>query len=184
MPADFTGHISEFLIEQLQNWSAGQTAARQILRSVNDRGLQPSKNPDGPILIHPGSGAARKNWPPEKFLQLIEKLRADGRAVKSVLGEVELEQWPKELISRYESINEVVRPKNLLELFAQLAAASAFVGNDSGPSHLAGILGLPTVSIFGGTSNPVHWKPLGPRVRVLQEPLEHLDVDSVVTALG
>jgi ADP-heptose:LPS heptosyltransferase len=54
----------------------------------------------------------------------------------------------------------------LLDLLDELASASAFVGNDSGPGHLAGIIGVPTVSIFGA-SDPVRWRPLGPKVNVI-----------------
>ncbi len=46
---------------------------------------------------------------------------------------------------------EVRRPATLLDLLAEVAAAGQFVGNDSGPAHLAGILGVPTLSLFGPT---------------------------------
>ena len=63
-----------------------------------------------------------------------------------------------------------------------VTGAGVFVGNDSGPGHLAGILGLPTVSLFGPTA-PSRWKPLGPRVTVIRkQPLEALGVDDVFAA--
>jgi len=183
VPDDFAGHISEFLIEQLATWPAAQTAARQILNSVNDRCILSSRSQNGPILIHPGSGAARKNWPAENFLQLAEQLRNDGRAVKVLLGDVELEQWPAELVNRFKAVAEVATPKSLTELFSQISSGSALIGNDSGPSHLAGILGLPTVCLFGPTSKPARWKPLGPRVKVVSGALEELEVRAVCDAL-
>ena len=48
---------------------------------------------------------------------------------------------------------------------ALVESASNFVGNDSGPCHLASMLGIPTDAFFRST-NPMVWKPLGPRVRV------------------
>ncbi|HEX4797147.1 MAG TPA: glycosyltransferase family 9 protein [Humisphaera sp.] len=182
MPEGFVGHVTEFLNEQLSAWPAAQTAAVQILRSINERGLLAIPNSTGPVVIHPGSGAARKNWPPEKFAQLCERLRKDGRDARVILGEVELEQWPPALIAQLESSAQVLRPKNLLELHDHISAAKVFVGNDSGPTHLAGILGIPTVAIFGPTSNPVRWKPLGPRVRIVSGELNELPVDAVYTA--
>jgi heptosyltransferase-3 len=182
-PDDFAGHITDFLIEQLATWPAAQTAARQILRSVNDRGILSLRNPNGPFLIHPGSGAARKNWPPERFLQLVEQLRGAGRSVKVLLGDVELEQWPADLVGRFKAAAGVATRGSLVELFAQISSGSAFIGNDSGPSHLAGILGIPTICLFGPTSKLARWKPLGPRVNVMSASLEELNVMSVDQAL-
>jgi hypothetical protein len=53
------------------------------------------------------------------------------------------------------------------DLVALLAGARAFVGNDAGPSHLAALLGTPTVAVFGPTSASV-WRPQGPDVQVVQ----------------
>jgi ADP-heptose:LPS heptosyltransferase len=56
---------------------------------------------------------------------------------------------------------------SVVQVAQRLAAAAAFVGNDSGPTHLAAMLGLPTVALFGGGDAAV-FGPLGPRVMVLQ----------------
>ena len=63
-----------------------------------------------------------------------------------------------------------------------------FVGNDSGTTHLAAMLGAPTVALFGPT-DPAVWAPTGPRVRVLGggDPTAVVDVAAVgaaVLALG
>ena len=50
-----------------------------------------------------------------------------------------------------------------------MAKARGFFGHDSGLSHLAGVLGLPTVAIFG-TTDPGVWAPNGPDVRVVRAP--------------
>jgi heptosyltransferase III len=84
-----------------------------------------------------------------------------------VLGEVEQERWTREDVDALAAVGEVRQPATLLELAEALTGASAFVGNDSGPGHLAGVLGLPTVCLFGPT-DPGRWKPLGPRVRTLR----------------
>ncbi len=60
----------------------------------------------------------------------------------------------------------VVRPGTHLELASELAGGAAFVGNDSGPAHLAGLLGLPTVAVFGPTA-PEVWAPCGPRAHAV-----------------
>jgi ADP-heptose:LPS heptosyltransferase len=151
----------------------------QVLRSVADRGVSGGMGtPEGPVVIHPGSGAKRKCWPPDRFLSLAERLRAAGHEVRVLVGEVELETWTPAELDRFAAA--AARPATYVELLDELKGASAFVGNDTGPSHLAGIIGVPTIALFG-PSNAAHWRPLGPRVRVLQAPkLEDIAVEQVL----
>jgi ADP-heptose:LPS heptosyltransferase len=51
----------------------------------------------------------------------------------------------------------------LAELPALLAACALFVGNNSGPKHIAAALGVPTVGIHSGVVDATEWAPLGPR---------------------
>jgi ADP-heptose:LPS heptosyltransferase len=77
-----------------------------------------------------------------------------------------------------------VKPASYVELLDQLNGAAAFVGNDTGPSHLAGIIGVPTVALFG-PSNPLHWRPLGPAVRVIHSPaFEAVEVAQVYQTIS
>ncbi len=46
-----------------------------------------------------------------------------------------------------------------------------FIGNDSGPAHLAGLLGVPTLAIFGGSARVSEFHPLGPRCYTLRTDL-------------
>ncbi|HEX4124552.1 MAG TPA: glycosyltransferase family 9 protein, partial [Tepidisphaeraceae bacterium] len=68
-----------------------------------------------------------------------------------------------------------------VELGEVIRSAGVFIGNDSGPGHVAGILGVPTVSIFG-PGNTTGWRPLGPRVTVVSGELETLQVERVARA--
>jgi ADP-heptose:LPS heptosyltransferase len=54
----------------------------------------------------------------------------------------------------------------LTQLAAVLKTSTAYLGNDSGISHLAASLNLPTVALFGRT-NPAVWGPKGPGVRII-----------------
>jgi ADP-heptose:LPS heptosyltransferase len=100
-----------------------------------------------------------------------------------LLGETEIEKWPAELIRQFEAIADVHRPATLLELLDEIAAARVFIGNDSGPGHLAGIIGVRTVSLFGA-SDPIRWRPLGPAVTVVQrQPIEIISVDEAQQAI-
>jgi ADP-heptose:LPS heptosyltransferase len=184
-PEEFEGHATAFQLEQLKPWPAAQAAAEQTLRSLHSRGVGAARpaSPAG-VIVHPGSGSPAKNWPAERFLELIARIRAGGETVRVLMGEVENERWPKDLISRFADAATIVRPQTYVDLMNELLSARAFVGNDSGPGHLAGILGVPSLILFGPT-NPACWKPLGPRVNALHaEPLDSLQVDQVTRALA
>ena len=61
------------------------------------------------------------------------------------------------------------RPADVLELAALFRTAAAYIGNDSGATHLAAWLGLPTVAVFG-PSDPLRWRPFGVAVAVVAPP--------------
>jgi len=119
--------------------------------------------PDRPyVLIHPGSGGQAKCWLLEDFLAVAERL---GNAV-FVVGPVELDRWEAGAIDRLRSAGPLLTCPPLEILAGAAAGAAAFVGNDSGPTHLAAAFGAPTVALFGPT-NPVHFAPVGRCVHVL-----------------
>ena len=135
------------------------------------------------MVIHPGAGAARKCWAVEKFIELAGVVAAKGKLVRFVLGEVEKEKWPAQRLAALSACAEIVEPASLVELAEVIRSADVFVGNDSGPGHVAGILGVPTVSIFG-PGNTTRWRPLGPRVTVVSGDLETLEVEKVARCAG
>ena len=68
---------------------------------------------------------------------------------------------------------------DLHDLACWLAGARVYIGNDSGPTHLAAAVGTPVVALFG-PSDPAVWAPRGPRVRVAAAPtLEAIEVTEV-----
>jgi ADP-heptose:LPS heptosyltransferase len=174
-------HAAMFLHRQLKPWPAIAGAFEQIHRSINDRGIGGRGVPDGSILIHPGSGSASKCWPLERFVDLARRLRQDGRAVRLVIGETELDRWDS---ASLDSLGGAEQPADLVALYEAIRCASLFIGNDSGPAHLAGALGVPTIVLYGATS-PRIWKPLGPKVTALEAAggLEGISVDRVMDAV-
>ncbi len=71
---------------------------------------------------------------------------------------------------------------NLHALATVLSRASLYVGNDSGVTHLAAALGVPTIALFGPT-DPRSWAPVGPRVAIVtasQGELHRLELDDVL----
>ncbi len=141
------------------------------------------------LALHPGSGALRKCWPVERFRELgLAARRALGLAPVALVGPVELESRP-ELRDLFRASGvPVVEALSLPRLAGLLRAAAAYVGNDSGPSHLAAAVGTQTVAIFGPT-DPARFGPRGLRVRVVARPpaqggLEAIPVADVLAALA
>jgi hypothetical protein len=63
-------------------------------------------------------------------------------------------------------------------LARRIESGSVFVGNDSGPTHLAAMLGVPTVAVFVAT-DPAIWAPVGAHVHVIGAAAELPSIDDV-----
>jgi heptosyltransferase-3 len=178
-----TGHLTDRIVAALQNHAPEKAATEQILRSISQRGIgfKPAGGSD--IVIHPGAGSPTKCWPIDRYLEFAKRLNTDGRKVRFVIGEVEQERWSESDRQQLKSVGELRSCRTYLELLNEISTAAMFIGNDSGPGHLAGIIGVPTISLFGPT-DPAQWKPLGPRVRVLSAPsIGDLQVDAVLKVI-
>lgn len=119
------------------------------------------------VLIHPGSGGRDRCWPLEGFIDVAQRLRAANRNVAFVVGPVERERWAADQIEMLRRTFTICVPRDAGELAAICAAGAELVGNDSGPAHLAALLGTPTVTLFGPTQAK-RWRPLSSRGIALQ----------------
>jgi heptosyltransferase-3 len=132
------------------------------------------------ILLMPGSGSPKKNWPPERFVELA-RLLPRVRPAAILLGPAEA-GWNLFFADRG---LPVLHGLELSEVAAIARMASAFVGNDSGVSHLAAAIGTPGVVLFGPT-DPKRWRPLG-EVKVLAcsslHDLQALEVAQALTEI-
>ncbi len=176
-----------------QSWpSEKSTAWPDQCNKIHNR--TPTQNlRNAPIAIHPGSGGAQKCWPTQHFATVIEwlwslnGLRGDSHSVLLLAGSADQER----LHDILDSIGHPPEPDMLkvlvhaplLEVAQQLQQCKCYLGNDSGITHLAAMLGVPTVALFG-PSDPATWHPVGPSVRVIRaQVLEHLGSDVVIEAL-
>jgi ADP-heptose:LPS heptosyltransferase len=126
----------------------------------------------GVLWIHPGSGSPAKNAPLEGFAALARAWRGP---VVVCTGEAEAADLARYRAAFARSGAEHVVEPTLGELRARLEReAAAFVGNDSGPTHLAAALGVPTAAVFVA-SDPELWRPVGAHVRLLRD-LARLDL--------
>jgi ADP-heptose:LPS heptosyltransferase len=121
--------------------------------------------------IHPGSGSPHKNWPLERFLDVAQGLLAGKKAQPIfILGPVEQETAPGTVKMIETRGFPILSNMTLPVLAAVLNHCAGYIGNDSGVSHLAAALGLPTVVLFGPT-DPLFWGPKGENVRILSASL-------------
>ncbi|RMD80394.1 MAG: hypothetical protein D6820_06740, partial [Lentisphaerae bacterium] len=118
------------------------------------------------LWIHPGSGASRKNMPPDYFCALIEHWqRSVSPHVILSFGEADLALLPAfqhriPAMPVPETITTIVTP-TLEQLIHRLrTSATCYVGNDSGISHLAAFLNIPSAVLFTVT-DPRIWAPRG-----------------------
>lgn len=92
------------------------------------------------IVIHTSAAQPTREWPRERFETVADRLRREGHSVTLLDS----------------------RSGNLDDLLATLAGADRFVGNDSGPGHVAALLGVPTFTIFGAQKSE-NFHPVHPR---------------------
>jgi heptosyltransferase III len=173
----------------LQGLTAPRPSALQLARQVgfepewpSDCQLrQPTTKVSGPILIAPGSGGVSKCWPREHWLALVSRETLRSRPLRIVVGPVEQERddprnwpWPVEV--------SFLVDQSPVQLAKSLEQAGLFIGNDSGTTHLAAMLGVPTLAIFLD-SDPAVWAPVGSHVTVAGDGLCLPSVDAVWSLL-
>lgn len=109
----------------------------------------------GWLLVHSGAGQPVRVWPLERYRQLVARVRQQGGRVVVACDPEQREWW----LQHEET--EVRTPRTVAGLLELIDGAAAFVGNDSGPGHLAAFCGVPTFTIFG-PQLPEWFAPLHP----------------------
>jgi heptosyltransferase III len=137
-----------------------------------------ARMPSAPYaVIHPVAAAADKTWPAERFVEVARFLQESFELAPVFIG------------GRGENLAEfsawrTMAGATLAEVKALIAGAALFVGNDSGPAHMAAAFGVPVVVIFG-SSDPVVWAPWRTQGEVLRGSgrIASVSVDDVRDAL-
>lgn len=156
------------------------------------------------VAIHPGSGGRQKCWPVERFAEVIRRLSEEAAwQILLVEGPADADRVRKilDLASEWKPTRLI--NLSLPKLAAVLEKCDAFLGNDSGVTHLAAAVGTKALALFGPT-DPVVWGPRGENVTILyhyhpdscspcpkeqrnacrsQDCLENIDVAEVVDVL-
>ncbi|CDX11144.1 Glycosyl transferase family protein [Mesorhizobium sp. ORS 3324] len=116
---------------------------------------------NGFVAVHAGANFPGRRWQPERFAAAIDQISRE-TALKVVLvgGPDESETAAKIMAGTSSPIVNLVGALSLKALLALFKEARLFVGNESGPMHMAAAAGTPVVGLFGLTS-PVQWGPVG-----------------------
>ena len=117
------------------------------------------------VMIHPGSGSVHKCVEAWRFATVIEWLIKADMTPILIEGPADCQPVAKVLSSLTRPV-PVIRNQNLSAVAGALAKAALYLGHDSGMTHLAAALAIPTVACFG-PSHASRWAPLGPTVSVV-----------------
>jgi ADP-heptose:LPS heptosyltransferase len=143
-------HSGFFLTERLSLPGPGSHRSDQwrvighhlgIELAARNQMISPARDSDT-VLIHSGAAQSVRVWPLERYQMVVQQLRQNHYQVQVVCDASQRAWWTAH--------DENVRvPASLSELMTLIETAGLFVGNDSGPGHLAAIMGVPTFTLFG-----------------------------------
>jgi len=123
---------------------------------------KPIHRPKAYAVLHPIASAVDKTWPAAQFLRVAEHLE------KQLGIEPVFIAGPGESLAAFEQYSTVAGA-SLDEIKSLLAGATLFIGNDSGPAHMAAAFGLPLVVLFGSSDAEI-WRPWRTQSVVLTNP--------------
>jgi ADP-heptose:LPS heptosyltransferase len=113
------------------------------------------------------AGTPAKEWPREHALKFIQSFNENfPKSRLLVLG-----SKPVNLERQASWVTNLTGKTSLRELCLILKNLDAFVGPDSGPSHIAAALGIPTLFLYSGTNVYEQWKPVVENAQVLRHPV-------------
>jgi ADP-heptose:LPS heptosyltransferase len=127
-------------------------------------------------VFHPFASTPGKTWPAQRFLAVAEHLRDTAGLEPVFLA------GPGDDPAAFARVN-VCRNAPLDQVKNIVAGAQLFVGNDSGPAHIAAAFGVPVVALFG-PSDPANWAPWRTESQVLTNPasIDGISVAQVIAA--
>jgi ADP-heptose:LPS heptosyltransferase len=122
------------------------------------------------VGLHIGAGRAVKEWPADRMAEVGRWAARERDAVIVLTGSAADRAAADEVrraLPGDTTVIDTVGGAPLTVLAAVLARLSLFITPDTGPMHLASVLGTPVVALFG-PSSPERWGPLSGHVRIVR----------------
>lgn len=142
---------------------ADQSEAQQILQGIDNKRF---------VILNPAGGWPTKLWPAAKYGRLADLLWEElGLRSMVAVGPAETELAERVLAASTSAAVSIVQP-GLKAFYVLAKSAAAYVGGDTGPTHLAIAAGVPIVGIFGPTE---WWRNGSPDPKDIC--VERLDID-------
>jgi len=141
--------------------------------------------PEHFALLIPGCSPTRleKRWPASSYAALARKLQADGLDVVMIGSKAEADAL-NVIKTQVPAVHDLGGRTSLLQIGAIARRAKVVIGNDTGPSHIAAAMGVPTLTLVSGAINPVWSCPKGARAVWIQaDDLAALPVEQVLQKL-
>ena len=170
---------AESRLDTCLNWDFSVELQQSVDRLM--KSVIPSNN--GLIIgIHPGVGQPIRRWPLEYFARLADLICERLNASVLIFGAESEKTLAETILGNMRNKNKAFSLAEKLPLDAFLVAlkkCDLFIGNNSGPGHMAASLGIPTLGIYGGGVDAKQWGPVGPNAVAVQ-----LDVSCMPCYLG
>ncbi len=150
-------------------WRVRPEEADAVETLLRGRGLRGKQF----VIIHPGNAGSAMNWSPRQFGALGKRLVRDGMRVVITGGPGEVSLTATTASAVGPEAIDLGGVLTLGQLAALLSRCAVYVGSATGPTHVAAAVGAPVVALYSPlrSSAPARWGPLGPRVSVLQPPV-------------
>jgi len=135
--------------------------------------------------IGPGAHWPPKIWPPRRFVELVAELRSEFHGIVLLGDSTDAAPAREIAAAALLACVDLCGRTSILEAAAVLGRCACFIGNDSGPGHLAAAVGTPTLTLFG-PGDPARYRPWGAGAAWLEAPgrdLDRLRADTVAAKL-
>jgi ADP-heptose:LPS heptosyltransferase/GT2 family glycosyltransferase len=172
-------HVGDDLVRLVDAVAMESESDRRILPQAAEQAALPPGLPGAAkalfqkpvVAVHPGVGAIMRQWPAAYFASVIDLL-IQKNAVNVVLvggpDEADLAQEVLGLVVNRRQVASLAGQTSLRDLTLVLRSCCLYLGNNSGPLHIAAALGLPTIGIYSGVVDAAEWGPIGKRAFALQ----------------
>ena len=167
--------------------TVGEQESQRTIRSLTTivqarrlnglHGSAPRDHNENYVVFSPGATSGRRMWPIQRFAEVGRSLHQRFGLTTLVIGSPADAALCQELVSLIgKTALSMAGRTDPLQMLDLLAGAKFFLGNDSGPAHMAGGLGIQTIVIspFAASctadhpNSPQRFRPAGPHVQVLQ----------------